>query len=256
MGAATGTLTAVGNVAAVSGGLQKSPARRAVVGEEAKFLRVANVLRLKLDLAEVHTVPVSEGERGRVLLKPGDLLVVEGNGSLDELGRAAQWRGEPGDWTHQNHLIRVRSGSQLDPDFLELIWASPQVRAQIKAVGASTSGLHTLSTKKVGAVTIPVPALDTQQRLAREARALMAASESLLAQAHRIRSLRRALERSLLTAAVEGRLVPQDPNDEPAELLLKRLEAEQEAEAAKPKSARTVRKRAAAAFESSEEQSA
>ena len=224
-------------VATVSGGLQKSPARLAVEGRDAKFLRVANVLRLGLDLTDVHSVPISDAERGRVLLKPGDLLVVEGNGSLDELGRAAQWRGEVGDWTHQNHLIRVRPGVQLEPDFLEQIWASPQVRSQIRDVGASTSGLHTLSTKKVGAVRIPVPARSSQRRLADAAATLLQTRRVLLGHATRIGQSISALERSLLSAATTGRLVPQDPSDEPAELLLRRLEAEREAAAAESKPA-------------------
>jgi type I restriction enzyme S subunit len=250
---ANAPLLPVLEVATVSGGLQKSPARLAVEGRDAKFLRVANVLRLGLDLTDVHSVPISDAERGRVLLKPGDLLVVEGNGSLDELGRAAQWRGEVGDWTHQNHLIRVRPGVQLEPDFLEQIWASPQVRSQIRDVGASTSGLHTLSTKKVGAVRIPVPARSSQRRLADAAATLLQTRRVLLGHATRIGQSISALERSLLSAATTGRLVPQDPSDEPAELLLRRLEAEREAAAAESKPARTVRKRAAAAAKTIEE---
>lgn len=41
-------------------------------------------------------------------LPPGDVLIVEGNESADEIGRTALFRGEIADCVYQNHLIRVR----------------------------------------------------------------------------------------------------------------------------------------------------
>ena len=57
-------------------------------------------------------------------------------------------------------------------------------------------------------------------------------------------SLRRAeqLRRSLLAAAFSGKLVPQDPNDEPAEVLLEKIRAEREAAAAAAKAAKAATK--------------
>ena len=54
------------------------------------------------------TIGVSDAEFDRVLLCAGDLMVVEGNGSPDQIGRVAEWNGELAICCHQNHLIKVR----------------------------------------------------------------------------------------------------------------------------------------------------
>src|SRR5579863_8682809 len=96
-----------GSIAEVQGGIQKQPKRKPVANMY-PFLRVANVPRGRLDLSDVHKVELFDGEIERYRLRLGDLLVVEGNGSLEQIGRAAQWGGEIEDCVHQNHLIRVR----------------------------------------------------------------------------------------------------------------------------------------------------
>ena len=44
-----------------------------------------------------------------------------------------------------------------------------------------------------------------------------------------------SLDQSILAKAFRGELVPQDPNDEPASVLLERIRAEREAQSAKPR---------------------
>lgn len=152
-------------VARVQGGIQKQGKRRPVKNKY-PFLRVANVLRGKLDLTEVHDVELFDGELDRYRLEAGDLLVVEGNGSPDQIGRAAVWDGSIVDCVHQNHLIRVRPFSeQLLPKFLAYSWNSPRTSRHLRTVAGSTSGLYTLSTAKVKAVEIPVCSIGEQQRI-------------------------------------------------------------------------------------------
>ena len=85
-------VSSLGGVAAVSYGIQKSPANRP--GEHARpYLRVANVQRGELDLREVKTINVPDAEMPGLRLEPGDLVVCEGN-SADLVGRPADmaWR--------------------------------------------------------------------------------------------------------------------------------------------------------------------
>lgn len=160
----TWTLTDIGEVAEVSGGIQKQQKRRPIKNAY-PFLRVANVGRGSLDLSEVHEIELFEGELERYRLAAGDLLVVEGNGSPDQIGRAATWRGTIRDTVHQNHLIRVRPTSAISARFLELVWNAPAVSGQLKEVAQSTSGLYTLSTSKVKRVRVPLPPLAEQHRI-------------------------------------------------------------------------------------------
>ncbi len=215
-------------VAAVQGGIQKQ-ARRRPVENKFPFLRVANVPRGRLALEEVHEIELFEGELERYRLESGDLLVVEGNGSPDQIGRAASWRGAIENCVHQNHLIRVRPGPKLRPEFLELAWNSPKVAQQLKKVASSTSGLYTLSTAKVKSVEIPVPSLEEQDALLEATQQWRA--KQLAAEATQQAALVRAvgLRRSLLAEAFVGRLVPQYSAEEPAEELLTRIRVEREA---------------------------
>ena len=89
------------------GGLQKSPSRNPLKNHY-PYLRVANVYRGFLDLKELHRFELTKEELERLRLQPGDLLIVEGNGSRTEIGRCALWTGEVEDCVHQNHIIRVR----------------------------------------------------------------------------------------------------------------------------------------------------
>ncbi|MHB1582388.1 MAG: restriction endonuclease subunit S [Acidimicrobiales bacterium] len=239
---ASWTVTTTGEVAKVRGGIQKQPKRRPIKNT-LPFLRVANVGRGELDLAEVHEIEVFEGECESYGLQAGDLLVVEGNGSIDQIGRAAMWDGSIDPCVHQNHLIRVRPSADLDPSFLALVWNAPSTIEQLKAVASSTSGLHTLSTAKVKSVNLTLPKVDDQRRLVAEAErrlSLIAAAEGAVEASGR-KAVQ--LRRSLLAAAVDGRLVPQDPSDEPAEVLLDRIRSKRAAEApARSRRPRTPRK--------------
>nr|ABP44886.1 restriction modification system DNA specificity domain [Mycolicibacterium gilvum PYR-GCK] len=157
-------LVALADVAEIQGGIQKQP-KRTARDNAFPFLRVANVTARGLALDEVHTIELFDGELERYRLLRGDLLVVEGNGSASQIGRAAVWDGSITDAVHQNHLIRVRPGFQIDPRFLGHLWNSPLIRDELSRVASSTSGLHTLSVTKLKRITLPLPSLTEQRRI-------------------------------------------------------------------------------------------
>lgn len=149
-------------VAVIQGGIQKQ-AKRAPVSNAFPFLRVANVTATGLDLAEVHRVELFNDELARYRLQTGDLLVVEGNGSPTQIGRAALWDDSIPDCVHQNHLIRVRPDrSKILSEYLEAVWNSPENRSVLTDVASSSSGLHTLSVRKLAQLRMPVPSLERQ----------------------------------------------------------------------------------------------
>jgi type I restriction enzyme, S subunit len=212
----------VGDIAAVTGGITKNPKRKPL-RNPIPFLRVANVPRDALDLSDVHKIEVYDGELERLRLKNGDLLVVEGNGSPDQIGRSALWHGEIDPCVHQNHLIRVRPGPEILPEYLNLYWNAPRSMELIQAAASSTSGLHTLSAGKIRSVLVSLPPLHVQTQIVTEAKRQLSyvdtLSEVIVACDARLARLRSAI----LTAAFSGSLVPQNPDDEPAALLLDRI---------------------------------
>ncbi|MGW0079234.1 restriction endonuclease subunit S [Streptomyces cellulosae] len=233
-------LKTVGEVATVSGGIQKSGKRRPSVNPY-PFLRVANVSRGALNLSDVHEIELFEGEIDRYRLVFGDLLVVEGNGSPDHIGRGSTWRDEIPDCVHQNHLIRVRPGDSLLADYLELIWNAPSTSKQLKEVAASTSGLYTLSTAKIKRISVPVPSLAVQEELVNQARNHRAVIDAAAVTVTQASDRAQDLRASLLHAAFTGALVPQDPADEPASVMLDRIRAAQGAKAPRKRAARKPR---------------
>ncbi|GAA4156174.1 restriction endonuclease subunit S [Leifsonia shinshuensis] len=205
IGASGNRLRRLPEVAAIRGGIQKQAKRRPIANKY-PFLRVANVTAEGLALDEIHEVELFDGELERYELQPGDLLVVEGNGSASQIGRAAVWDGSIAPAVHQNHLIRVRPGELLDPAFLGAVWNSPVLRTALSNVASSTSGLHTLSVRKLEQLEIPVPTLAVQKRLVEEFTTrvceLRRTERATEIASKRASSLRRAL----LAAAYSGRL--------------------------------------------------
>lgn len=147
----------------VQGGLQVTH-RREVHTLKRPYLRVANVYREKLALSEIKQIGLTESEFKRVRLEAGDVLIVEGHGNPDEIGRAAVWDDSIEGCVHQNHLIRFRPNHSLIlPEFISRMLNSEGGRLQLIAAGRTTSGLNTISTKKVKEVAVPVPPLELQK---------------------------------------------------------------------------------------------
>jgi type I restriction enzyme S subunit len=203
-----GELRPLADVTEIQGGIQKQP-KRAPGDNAYPFLRVANVSARGLELDDVHQIELFNGELDRLKLEAGDLLVVEGNGSPSQIGRAALWDGSIANCVHQNHLIRVRPMDRLLPEYLEAVWNSPENRARLTQVASSSSGLYTLSVSKLKQLSLPVPSIARQRELVdevvgiRDIRARLGASIATAAQR------KKALRRSLLAAAFSGQLTAQ-----------------------------------------------
>ena len=157
----------LGAEGAIIGGLTKNQ-KRNDLSLKLPYLRVANVYANELRLDDIEYIGVAEKELEKLLVRKGDLLVVEGNGSPDQIGRVALWNDAIPNCVHQNHLIKVRFGEEVMPEWA-LIWMlSPIGRHEIEKVSASTSGLHTLSVGKVSRLPIDVPELEEQSRIVAE----------------------------------------------------------------------------------------
>ncbi len=192
------------DLAAIRSGIQKQPSRTPKKNRY-PYLRVANVLRGRLDLSEIHEFELFDGELDVYRLEPGDLLVVEGNGSPSEIGRAALWRGEIPDCIHQNHIIRVRCIA-LEPSFLELFWNSPIGSREVAALAVTTAGLYSLSSGKIAAVTVPVPPLNEQREIAARATALLATASGLSSRLEKTRSYVERTFQAVLAKGFRGEL--------------------------------------------------
>ena len=226
------------DVGRTSGGLTKNQKRESLA-RKAKYLRVANIYSNELRLDHISEIGVTDEEFSKSRLEKGDLLFVEGNGSLDQIGRVAVWDGSIPDITHQNHLIRFSPDGLLDSQFAMLFMISPVGRDLIKAQASSTSGLHTLSISKIANLPVPICSPAEQAEIIRILDARLTAADRMEAEIDAALSRSGALRQSILKRAFAGSLVPQDPTDEPAPTLLARIKAER-AKAGKTKPRKTA----------------
>ncbi len=191
----------LGTVAAVSYGLQKSPANRP--GTHARpYLRVANVQRGRLLLDEIKTINVPDTDMANLRLEVGDILFVEGNGSRAELGRVALWNGEIADCVHQNHIIKARAKHDcLLPDFAMAWFNSDAGRGHFFMSGKTTSGLGTINSTVIRTAPIPLPSMATQLLLVSNLSAAASKSHVMRAQAASLRESAWAAFESAIFAA-------------------------------------------------------
>ena len=219
------TIRKLSELGDVTGGVTKN-AKRITMSLRAPYLRVANVYENRLELSEVLEIGITQQEFKRTCLEENDLLFVEGNGSLDQIGRVALWNASIPRCVHQNHLIKFRAGREILPAFVLFQMMSPPGRAQLVEKATSSAGLNTLSISKISDVNLPVPALPEQHEIVRRVEQLFTFADQLEARFAKARAHVDKLTQSLLAKAFRGELVPQDPNDEPASALLARIRPE------------------------------
>lgn len=195
-------IASVDDLGAVQGGLQVSRKRDSLPMRRA-YLRVANVFRDKLVLSEIKEIGLTEAEFSRTKLHSGDVLIVEGHGNPNEIGRTCVWDGSISDCVHQNHLIRFRADkSSVSPVYFSRLLNSQGGRLQLIASARTTSGLNTISTTKVKGLRIPLPPIDKQH----EFESFVEHQEQMVMEVFRVREEAKRLFSSLSQRAFQGEL--------------------------------------------------
>lgn len=194
------------NIAEVRGGIQKSP-DRLPGSNPVRYLTVAHVQRNKILLSDPRYFEVSPTEFDRRRLRAGDVLIIEGNGSADHIGRTAIFRGEIEDCVHQNHVIRIRPNRNIiEPDYLNLYLNSPIGQAEVRSRGRTTSGLLSLSVGRINQIQIPVPSCHEQCHIVAYLDSLQAKVDALKALQAETQVELDALMPSVLDKAFKGEL--------------------------------------------------
>jgi type I restriction enzyme S subunit len=137
----------------------------------------------------------------------------------------------PGDLEGANvsrDVVRIAPLTDLDPDYLHIYLQSTFSRRYFAhhARGVAVKGVNTASVRSLPVV---IPALEVQHEIVREASHFISVVNKISTEIAYARKRASSLRKSLLTEAFAGRLVPQDPNDEPAAVLLERIRAEEQA---------------------------
>ena len=169
-----------------------------------------------------------EAEPFRV--REGDFFVSRGNGSLDLIGRASLADDRVGEVAFPDTMIRVTFACRqlVRARFVAAIWNSQFIRGQITKCAKTSAGIYKINQMDLRGVIVPVPPVGEQDLITGSHREFASARSHLANQLTGWRHRASALRQSILKQAFEGRLVPQDPNDEPASGLLHWIRAEEE----------------------------
>jgi type I restriction enzyme S subunit len=208
---------------------------------EVPYLRVANVQRGYLDLNKVATIRVSPDQRDALRLLPGDVLFNEG-GDRDKLGRGWVWEGQIDPCIHQNHVFRARLHTDvLHPRLLS--WHGNTFGQQwFTKGGKQTTNLASVSKTTLRSFPVPIPPRSEQDRIVDAVERQLSVLDQLEATVTTVERHGESLRTSILVAASSGQLVPQDPEDEPASVLLERIASEWAASNGQRFSAKTTRR--------------
>jgi type I restriction enzyme, S subunit len=185
------------------------------------FIRAQNLKTDRLELDEVAYVELPSATEGlRTRVSRDDILVTITGANVT---RSAQVDLDLAEAYINQHVGLVRLADSRLSDFVFLVVVCPSHgRKQLKdaAYGAGKPGLNL---NDLASVLVPLPSLAEQRLITSRVQDAFSEAENALAIIERERPQTATLRQSILKAAFEGRLVPQDQTDEPASALLARL---------------------------------
>ena len=177
------------------------------------------------------TVPycdIKEGEIDAYLLKPNDILFARTGGTV---GKSYLVQEVPEEAIYAGYLIRTRYSNQLCPQYLKYFMESELYWSQLRE-GTIATAQPNCNGKTLGNMLVPIPPSHEQIRIVEKLNAVMAHVIEYGTIDSRSKHLNNIfperIKKSILQEAVQGKLVPQDPNDEPAAVLLERIRAEKQ----------------------------
>ena len=196
------------------------------IGEYRPYLCSINVYWTGIDLSTVKQARFEDSELSKYQLNKGDLLICEGG----DVGRSAVWDRDE-EMYYQNALHRVRFYGNIEPRFFQLLMESYKGANILDNYSKGMTIKH-LVQNSLNSIYFPLPPLAEQRRIVEKIKQLTPYLKKYGSVETTLSNLNLAfpddLKKSILQYAVQGKLVPQDPADEPASVLLERIRTEKE----------------------------
>lgn len=187
-----------------------------------RLLRITDIQDGEVDWNAVPFTTVNDPEA--YLLKTGDIVFARTGATV---GKSFLITETPYPSVYASYLIRIRLLGSLSPEYIYQFFDSACYWSQItdKSVGVGQPNCNGTSLKELF---IPLPPISEQLRIVPTAQALLAYVAKIDAEKKSLLSIIMATKSKILDLAIRGQLIPQDPNDEPASVLLERIRAEKE----------------------------
>ena len=214
----------IGSIFNHASGKQQSSNNKKV-GTLKKYITTSNLYWDRFELDVLKEMYFTDEELKTCTAQKGDLLVCEGGAGY---GRSAIWSFDY-DICLQNHVHRLRPYVIGICKYVYYIIYLLKESNRLASVGTAMPGL---SANRLKEIMVPLPPLAEQKRIVAKIEELLPKVEEYGKAQNALDKLNKELpeklKKSILQEAIEGRLVPQDPNDEPASVLLDKIRKEKE----------------------------
>ena len=165
-------------------------------------------------------------------VKPGD-FIVSCAGTIGRISKIPQ-TAQPG--VINQALMRIRlNNDKITDDFFVLLFRSPNFQKRILDETQGTAMQNMASISTIKQLVVDIPTIPEQNEVVKRVASLFGLADKLEAHFQATRSRFDSLTPALLAKAFRGELVPQDPNDEPASVLLERIRVEKAKQAEEPR---------------------
>ena len=187
-----------------------------------KFLRITDIQNGMVNWDAVPFTSTSEPDT--YLLKPGDIVFARTGATV---GKSLLITETPYPSVYASYLIRIRLLGDLPSEYIYQFFDSACYWSQItdKSVGVGQPNCNGTSLKELF---IPLPPINEQLRIFPTVQRLLKDVTKIDTEEKALMAIITAAKVKILDLAIRGKLVPQDPNDEPASVLLERIRAEKE----------------------------
>ena len=193
-----------------------------------KMVRISDIQDNSVVWQTVPYCEIDEKDIDTYLLKSNDILFARTGGTV---GKSYLVKVVPEDAIYAGYLIRTRYSALLCPEFLKYFMETELYWSQLRN-GTIATAQPNCNGKTLAHMLVPLPPQNEQKRIVKKLDKIMA----YVVQYNNVynyteklnEEFPELLKKSILQEAVQGKLVPQDPSDEPASVLLERIHAEKE----------------------------
>lgn len=208
-------------------GRQRSP-NKIGKANPTPYIRAANITEAGIDLTDVLEMEFSESEKEKFALKVGDVLLTEASGSPEHVGRPAIWKHDEGLFCFQNTVLRF-TPEGIGSEYAFIAFLAMQKLGVFSRLSGGV-GINHLSAGKFSKLPVPLPPVVEQLAVVKLVSDGFSQCDEQLASNKYSLKQAAAQRQNILRAAFAGELVAQDPEDEPANVLLERIRTERAAQ--------------------------